>query len=179
MSRSNYYGVTGIIDVLSSVKLEEASSKNLILKYLHQDPMFREKIDALDYPEYEIIVDYKGMKRPPVNSPSWQHHNWQVLTYAWLRSMQPESRPVLTGILFYLNELSLFKEDLKELKMEVEERSTDIMPPENDLMKILQWNMRSNPPLISEACKIFNFDASKIIDFRMRLKMRDLYELFK
>ncbi|MEL7672026.1 hypothetical protein [Methanobacterium sp.] len=124
------------------------------MKYLHQDPLFREKIDALDYPEYEIIVDYKGMKRPPVNSPSWQHHNWQVLTYAWLRSMQPESRPVLTGILFYLNELSLFKEDLKELKREVEERNTDIMPPENDLVKILQWNARSNPPLISEAFKI-------------------------
>ncbi len=153
VSRSNYYGVTGIIDVLSSVKLEEASSKNLILKYLHQDPMFREKIDALDYPEYEIIVDYKGMKRPPVNSPSWQHHNWQVLTYAWLRSMQPESRPVLTGILFYLNELSLFKEDLKELKKEVEAKSTDIMPPKNDLVKILQWNARSNPPRISQIFK--------------------------
>ncbi len=59
VSRSNYYGVNGIIDVLSSVKLEEASSKNLILKYLHKDPMFKEKIDELDYPEYEIIVDYK------------------------------------------------------------------------------------------------------------------------
>ena len=153
VSRSNYYGVTGIIDVLSSVKLEEASSKNLILKYLHQDPMFKEKIDELDYPEYEIIVDYKGMKRPPVNSPSWQHHNWQVLTYSWLRSMQPESRPVLVGILFYLNELSLFKEDLKELKKEVENKSTDIMPPENDLVNILQWNTKSKPPLISEAFK--------------------------
>ena len=44
--------------------------------------------------------------------------------------MQPESRPVLTGILFYLNELSLFNEDLRELKKEVEGKSTDIMPSE-------------------------------------------------
>jgi hypothetical protein len=29
LSRSNYYGVTGIIDVLSSVKIEEISSERL------------------------------------------------------------------------------------------------------------------------------------------------------
>jgi len=152
VSRSNYYGVTGIIDVLSSVKIEKASSKNLILKYLHKDPEFKEKIDELN-PEYEIIVDYKGMKRPSINSPSWKHHQWQVLTYSWLRSMQPESRPVLTGILFYLNELSLFKEDLKLLKMEVQEESTDIMPSENDLNNLLKWNVRSKAPDLSQTFK--------------------------
>ena len=153
LSRSNYYGVTGIIDVLSSVKIEEASKKNLILKYLHKDPEYKLMIEELDSPEYEIIVDYKGMKRPPVNSPSWQHHQWQVLTYSWLRSMQPESRPVLTGILFYLNELSLFKEDLKLLKMEVRDESTDIMPSENDLNALLKWNTKSKAPNLSEMFK--------------------------
>ncbi len=115
--------------------------------------MFKEKIDEIDYPEYEIIVDYKGMKRPPVNSPSWQHHQWQILTYSWLRSMQPESRPVLTGILFYLNELSLFKEDLKLLKDEVQDGSTDIMPSANDLNNLLKWNTKLKAPDLSETFK--------------------------
>jgi len=76
VSRSNYYGVTGIIDVLSSVKLEEASDKNLIIKYLHEDPAFQEKLENLTSNQYEVIVDYKGMKRPSLGSPSWRHHQW-------------------------------------------------------------------------------------------------------
>ncbi|MBI5681261.1 MAG: hypothetical protein HZC47_10235 [Methanobacterium sp.] len=65
--------------------------------------------------------------------------------------MQPESRPVLTGILFYLNELSLFKEDLRELKMEVEDKSTDIMPSTNDLNNLLKWNYKSKAPNLKPA----------------------------
>ena len=64
------------------------------------------------------------MKRPSIGSPTWEHHQWQVQTYAWLRSLQPDSNPVLVGILFYLNELSLFKEDLKEFKKEVNDNNT-------------------------------------------------------
>jgi len=150
ISRSNYYGVTGIIDVLSSVKLEEASESNLIIKYLHSDPVFQEKLEKLDSDKYEVIVDYKGMKRPSLGSPSWDHHYWQVQTYAWLRSLQPESNPVLMGILFYLNELSLFKEDLKELKREVKEESTDIMPDGGDRESILKWNPKNRIPSLSE-----------------------------
>lgn len=150
-SRSNYYGVTGIIDVLSSVKIEEASSSNLILKYLHRDPVFQEKVDNLPSDKYEVIVDYKGMKRPSIGSPSWDHHHWQVQTYAWLRSLQPESNPVLIGILFYLNELSLFKEDLKELKKDVQEKSTDIMPDGGDIESILKWNPKKKIPSLSES----------------------------
>ena len=137
-SRSNYYGIKGIIDVLSSVKIDEASDKNLIIKYLHNNPAFQYKLEKLKKPEYEIIVDYKGMKRPSLSSPSWEHHEWQVLTYSWLRSMQPRSRPVLVGILFYLNELSLFQEDLKELKKDVKNGKTDVKPYADDLENILK-----------------------------------------
>ena len=140
ISRSNYYGVTGVIDVLSSIKLEEATDKNLIIKYLHRDPTFQEKLDNLESDRYEVIVDYKGMKRPAIGSPSWNYHHWQVQTYGWLRSLQTDSQPVLIGILFYLNELSLFKEDLKELKRDVKEHNTDIMPDGGDREVILKWN---------------------------------------
>ncbi len=150
VSRSNYYGVTGIIDVLSSVKLEEASDKNLIIKYLHEDPAFQEKLENLTSNQYEVIVDYKGMKRPSLGSPSWRHHQWQVQTYAWLRSLQPEADPVLVGILFYLNELFLFKEDLKELKKEVRENKTDVMPDSDDRKLLTDWTARKKRPPLSE-----------------------------
>ncbi|NYB53057.1 MAG: PD-(D/E)XK nuclease family protein [Methanobacteriaceae archaeon] len=150
VSRSNFYGITGIIDVLSSVKIEEASKKNLIIKYLHRDPVFLEKLDNLKSDQYEVIVDYKGMKRPSIGSPPWDHHHWQVQTYAWLRSLQSESNPVLIGILFYLNELSLFKEDLIILKKEVQEEKTDVMPEGGDRKSILKWNPKKRIPSFSE-----------------------------
>jgi len=152
-SRSNYYGVTGVIDVLSSVKIEEASDSNLIIKYLHRDPSFQEKLNQLDSNIYEIIVDYKGMKRPSLGLPSWNHHHWQVQTYGWLRSLQPESNPVLIGILFYLNELVLLKQDLKELKKEVKGHNTDIMPDDGDMKSILKWNPQDKIPSFSESFK--------------------------
>lgn len=91
------------------------------------------------------------MRRPALGYPSWQHHHWQVQTYGWLRSLQKESNPVILGILFYLNELSLFKEDLKELKKEVKEHSTDIMPDGGDRESILKWNPKNKVPSLSEA----------------------------
>lgn len=150
-SRSNYYGVTGIVDVLSSVQLEEATDDNLIIKYLHHDPEFKKKLKNLDSDSYEIIVDYKGMNRPTPGSPAWLHHHWQVQTYAWLRSLQPDAQPVLVGILFYFNELQRFKKDLEELKGEVKRKETDIMPTGPDLDKLLNWKIKNAPPTLSDA----------------------------
>lgn len=151
LSRSNYYGVTGIVDVLSSVQLEEASSQNLIIKYLHQDPIFKEKLDNLDSDSYEIIVDYKGMNRPGVGSPAWQHHQWQVQTYAWLRSKQPEAKPVMAGILFYLNELHHFKKDLQELKKQINNKETDVLPDKEEYKLITSWKMSEDMPKLSDS----------------------------
>ncbi|NIA09717.1 MAG: hypothetical protein GWP10_08305 [Nitrospiraceae bacterium] len=149
ISRSNYYGVTGVIDVISSVNLQSAPSGNLILHYIHQNPSLQRMINNLTSPEYEIIIDYKGMRRPPQNTPLWQHHEWQILTYVWLRSQQPESRPIVAGILFYFNELAPSGEDMKELKDDVANNSTDIMPQGLDLQNILNWKQKSPVPPLS------------------------------
>ncbi len=151
ISRSNYYGVTGVVDVLSTVSVDDASSKNLIIKYLQDDPDFQKKIHDLDTDEYEIIVDYKGMNRPSPDTPTWQHHYWQVQTYAWLRSLQTDSKPVVVGILFYLNELQRFKKDLIELKGEIERKDTDIMPTNDDLKILINWEIKSKTPILSES----------------------------
>lgn len=149
ISRSNYFGVKGVIDVISSVNLQNAPSGNLILNYIHQNKELKEVIENLSTEEYEIIIDYKGMRRPPTDSREWIHHQWQILTYAWLRSLQPESKKVIAGILFYLNELEISKQDLKELKLEVTKKRTDVMPGKRDTEKITKWKQNQNVPDLS------------------------------
>ena len=152
-SRSNYYGITGIVDVISSVNLEVHSSSNLLVKFLEEDPLFKEKVQALDSKEYEIIMDYKGMKRAPLSSATWDYHKWQILTYAWLRSRQEESSPVVKGILFYINELVPFTKDMQDIKEDVVGENTDIVPQGNDLKEILKWKTNTPPPRLSEEFK--------------------------
>ena len=149
VSRSNYYGINGVVDVLSSVKLQTSSPGNLILRYIHQNSTLQQMINNLNTEEYEIIIDYKGMRRPSTTSPTWKYHEWQILTYAWLRSMEPQSKPVVAGILFYLNELSPSREDMKELKNDVASGSTDVMPQGLDLRNIQNWSQTAPIPQLS------------------------------
>jgi len=154
VSRCNYYGVSGIVDVLSSVSLQGAPPGNLILHHLHQgSAQVQQAIASLASSEYEIIIDYKGMRRPATNDPVWQHHEWQILTYAWLRSQQPQAKNVAAGIVFYLNELVLSVEDSKELQNDVMNDSTDIMPLELDLETIQNWRSNTAPPSLSRPFK--------------------------
>ena len=149
VSRCNYYGITGVIDVISSVNLQNAPSGNLILHYLHQNPPLQQIINSLSSTEYEIIIDYKGMRRSPTNDPNWQYHEWQILTYAWLRSQQPQSKPIVAGIIFYLNELALSQEDMKELRQDVSNNQTDVMPQGLNLSAIQNWRRNTDPPSLS------------------------------
>jgi len=148
-SRCNYYGITGIADVISSVNLDNAPPGNLILHYIHQNPELQQIITNLALTEYEIIIDYKGMRRPPINDPTWQHHEWQILTYAWLRSQQPQSRHIVAGIVVYINELALSKEDMEKLQSDVINSTTDIMPQGRDLQAIQSWIRNTAPPVLS------------------------------
>ena len=156
ISRSNNYCITGIIDVISSVNLANAPLGNLILHYIHQNSQIQQEIDNLPSPEYEIIIDYKGMRRPSQPSHSdnkWTHHEWQILTYAGLRNQQPESKPIVAGIVFYLNELVPSKTDIKLLKHEVANNNTDIMPSGQNLQYIKNWQPRTQPPHFTQPFK--------------------------
>ena len=149
ISRSNYYGITGIIDVLSSVNIESAQTDNLILRYLDQNHVISDMIESLEDTEYEIIIDYKGTRRPSTDDPMWDAHNWQILTYAWLRRQQPNSRRIISGIIFYLNELAPSRTDLNRLRREIEDGITDIIPEQEDLEALFRWAGSGEPPEIS------------------------------
>lgn len=154
VSRSNYYGITGVIDVLSSVNLGNAPHGNLILHHIHQHSALRSIIDNLSLPEYEIIIDYKGMRRPPKHvannpNPLWLHHEWQILTYAWLRSQQTQAKRIVAGILFYFNELAPSQEDMELWREEVSNNLTDVMPSGLDLQNIRSWRHGRQVPRLS------------------------------
>ena len=169
ISRSNYYGINGVVDVLTSMKinknLEQSNLDNYnnkIIEFLKKDPNFQRTISQYDEGEdYEIIIDYKGMKRPPVKVPDskvedkWENHKQQILTYSWLRSKQENAKPIVAGIIFYLNELVPSKEDLVLIRDEINNDLTDVGPEyENDVDIINKWEEEDKAPELSDAFKI-------------------------
>ena len=169
-SRSNYYGINGVVDVLTSMKINNNIKQsnldnynNKIIEFLLENKKFQEKIkNHNDGDEYEIIIDYKGMKRPPIKSDRinnpWENHKQQILTYSWLRSQQEDSKPIFAGIIFYLNELVPSKEDLLLIQEELENDLTDdLIDYDNyidDINLILEWKEEDKAPELSDEFKI-------------------------
>lgn len=157
-SRSDYYGINGIVDVLSSSSIIKNQSTlddfdNKILEFLNNDTNFKNNLKSIKGEEYEIIIDYKGMKRPSVNDKTWQHHKQQILTYAWLRSKQEDAKPVIAGIIFYLNELVPSYEDLQSMQVELQNESWDIDISDEDFKKIMEWDESKEYPQLSDDLK--------------------------
>lgn len=161
-SRSNYYGINGVIDVLSSVKIEESVEQttldsfkeNKIITYLKNNEAFKKQINKLKNEEYEVIIDYKGMKRPPIHSNNWIHHKWQILTYSWLRSKQAESKPITAGIILYLNELVPSTEDILAIKNDILKDENDVKLLKEDKDLILNWDIDKKFPNLSDKFKL-------------------------
>ena len=167
--RSNYYGINGVVDVLTSMKINKNLKQstldnynNKIIEFLKKDPDFQRRISQYDEgDDYEIIIDYKGMKRPPVKmldskaEDKWENHKQQILTYSWLRSKQEDSKPIVAGIIFYLNELVPSKEDLVLIKDELNNDLTDVgQEYESDVELINNWEEEDKAPDLSEDFKI-------------------------
>lgn len=160
-SRSNYYGITGVVDVLSSLKIN-SNLDNKILEFLKRDEEFQKIISSLDDEEYEIIIDYKGMKRPAcehelLEDHTWDNHKNQILTYSWLREKQEDSKKVVAGIIFYLNELVPSKEDLISIQQDIHNNLTDVPKKDEykkDVKLIENWDEDQKVPELSEKFKI-------------------------
>jgi len=131
--RADRYELTGVVDVLSHVKVNECPVGNRFRQALHQA--------CPDLPsEYEVVVDYKGAHRPNDDSPYWKQGEWQVHTYAWLRNRRDPPIKVAAGILLYVNELSPGTDDIVNLKKGIKTKTTDELPtlPE-DRARLERW----------------------------------------
>jgi len=118
--------MAGVVDVITEIQLDSPTlAANRIVSAI---------VDALPSalpPRFEVIVDYKGMRRPPLQPMGkaldyWSIYEWQLQTYARLREVQPNARPVIAGALLFLNELSPTWADLSELRRETDKRRTDV-----------------------------------------------------
>jgi hypothetical protein len=157
--RSNYYEVSGVVDVLTSLQLAAVDPNNLLLRALLDSSDVRQMVaaaraaDPRSRGEFEIIVDYKGMRRPS-NDPAdntLQKYEWQLQTYSWLRDQQPSARPVLAGILLFVNELVPSRTDMEALWQEVHGAAmpkTDVLPGGADASALAGWSpTRRGAPL--------------------------------
>lgn len=132
--RCSNYEVHGVIDVLTNVSLGQADRTNYIRECVANTcPDLRG--------DYEVIVDYKGAQRPQTSEGYWEQGEWQVQTYAWLRSRQPDSLPVAAGILIYINELTPGTKEMENLKNGILRNTNDVLPEpgSNDERIIRMW----------------------------------------
>lgn len=142
--RCENYEVHGVIDVLTHVTLDNADNQNLIRACVQTAcPQLQGN--------YEVIVDYKGARRPLQGEPYWDQGNWQVHTYAWLRSRQPDALPVAAGILIYINELTPGNAEMIALRSGIQNDTTDVLPvpgsPDEQLVRM--WRTGDNTDQLS------------------------------
>jgi hypothetical protein len=159
--RSDLYEVKGIVDVLTSVELRSAPADNRLLRALEAVPEIRSLLEKGRNDSnfsFEVIVDYKGMARPAASDPVFDDLKWQLLTYSWLRGRQPESQPVLAGVLVFINELLPTAEETRTLKRQIatDPPDTDVLPAGEDLEAIENW--RGGP--VPERSDDFRFERA-------------------
>ena len=86
---------------------------------------------------------------------TWENHKQQILTYSWLRSKQEDAKPIVAGIIFYLNELVPSKEDLALIKDELNNDLTDVgQNYKRDVDLINKWEEEDKAPELSDDFKI-------------------------
>lgn len=147
--RADRYELHGVIDVLTDVQLNKVCSGNVI-----RDAIVTECPQLP--PHFEVVVDYKGARRPATSHPFWAQAEWQVQTYAWLRMRQPNALPVAAGVLIYVNELAPVSNDLKELQREMQQDTTDIVPANGsqDAYSLSLWQPGRAIPGFSQAFRM-------------------------
>ncbi len=121
------YEMVGIVDVVTHLELNDPAHRaNPLVQH------FLKTFATLPPPKFELVIDYKGMRRPPnlglTKGSLWEQYAWQVQTYAELRRKQTDAFPVAAGVLLYVNELHPTSSDLESLKREVNDGLTDVRP---------------------------------------------------
>jgi hypothetical protein len=139
------YEMVGVVDVVTHLQLGNAQfASNPIVKAINT------ALGASLPSVFEVIIDYKGMRRPPVPKAGaansvWTQYDWQLQTYGKLRQTQPGSLSVVAGVLLYLNELFPTRTDLELLQDEIANGVTDVPPQPGspDAAAIAGWKRSS------------------------------------
>ena len=141
-----------MIDIVTQVELRDPKSRgNKLLELVVEDL----PTDPPD--EFEVIVDYKGMKRPESSTKGaslWEIYEWQVHTYAHLRSLLTP-KPIIAGVIIYLNELVPTKTDFYSLRKALVAKDKNVLLPETDSddeKTLRTWKPSApseEPPLLS------------------------------
>jgi hypothetical protein len=153
------FELTGIVDVISSVTAN-ANPTNPLVRTIQQ-------FTATTGTPFEVIVDYKAARRPPTNPPTrWQQHEWQVQTYAWLCSQVPQAQPVGAGLLIYINELVPSQDDLKDLRREILNGETDVIPPNGspDYYALHRWQPTAGGQLPQFSSQFLLSRSIRVVD---------------
>ena len=155
------YEMLGVIDIVTQIELFNPKFRgNKLIELVVED------LPGNPPEEFEVIVDYKGMKRPDLAASGknlWKIYEWQVHTYAHLRSSLT-AKPIIAGMLVYLNELIPTKTDFYALRKAVKDGDKSVMVPEpgsTDEQTLLTWkpaNKGDEPPLLS-----FDFRLSRAL----------------
>jgi hypothetical protein len=134
------YEMVGVIDVVTHVELQDPT--------LRDNPIVKAVLEALPVMpkgDFEVIIDYKGMRRPPASGGAyWAQYAWQLQTYGELRRRQPDALPVAAGVLVYLNELFPTKTDFEKTKREIAAGTTDVIPAPRSVEEglIKRWSTK-------------------------------------
>jgi hypothetical protein len=146
------YEMLGVIDVVTQVELFNKKFRgNTLLE------LMVEELPEMPPSEFEVIVDYKGMKRPDLAEKGTSHadiYEWQVHTYAHLRQSL-STKKVIAGVLIYLNELVPTKTDFRRLQKALKLREMDVILPDpgsQDEQILKDWKPNEKdeqPPLLS------------------------------
>jgi hypothetical protein len=150
--RIDRYEMIGVIDVVTQVELYNPQCRgNKLLELLV------EELPDTPPEEFEVIVEYKGMKRPDPKDKGtglWEIYEWQIHTYAHLRSLLT-TKPAIAGVLIYLNELMPTKSDFLALRRALKEKADGVVLPDpgsEDERLLRDWkgkNKDEEPPLLS------------------------------
>lgn len=171
-SRSKYYSITGVADVISSVNISNCSSDNKLISLLRENPTINRMIE--ENPEFEIIIDYKGTARPKERGKDkeveeWKQFGWQIATYMWLQEQSHNSsgiqKPIVAGVLLFLNELYPSEDDYRNMMgLDRAYLKTAFHASDEDIKMLEKGNYRqlSEEFLMRRSIRIVEYDFKMI-----------------
>jgi len=143
---ANWCEIEDCVDIITHTQFNDPDLKKDELRHIIRAALPR-KLPS----RFEIIVVYKAQRRPLPDSSGtadnalnsdWEIDEWCLHTLAYLRGHDAPQIPVIAGMVIYLNELCPTFDALGTFISEMEQDTTDIVPPEGGYVEkgLSGWN---------------------------------------